>query len=50
VVLFFVHIPFMVNHTFNAVPTERLKHYNPGLLILWMTCWGFGFKSYDLVR
>jgi len=22
--------------------------YNPSLLILWMTCWGFGFKSYDL--
>jgi len=21
--------------------------YNPSLLILWMTCWGFGFKSYD---
>jgi len=21
---------------------------NPSLLILWMTCWGFGFKSYDL--
>jgi len=20
--------------------------YNPSLLILWMTCWGFGFKSY----
>jgi len=22
--------------------------YNPSLLILWMTCWGFGFKSYDV--
>jgi len=22
-VLFFVHIPFMVNRTFNATPTER---------------------------
>jgi len=22
--------------------------YNPSLLILWMTCWGFEFKSYDL--
>jgi len=22
--------------------------YNPSLLILWMTCWVFGFKSYDL--
>jgi len=22
--------------------------YNPSLLILWMTCWGFSFKSYDL--
>jgi len=20
--------------------------YNPSILILWMTCWGFGFKSY----
>ena len=24
-VLFFAHIPFMVNHTFNAMPTERLQ-------------------------
>jgi len=22
--------------------------YNLCLLILWMTCWGFGIKSYDL--
>jgi len=22
--------------------------YNLSLLILWMTCWCFGFKSYDL--
>ena len=22
--------------------------YNPSLLILWMTCWGFGFKSCDV--
>ena len=22
--------------------------YNPSLLILWMTCWGFGFKSCEL--
>jgi len=22
--------------------------YNPSLLIPWMTCWGFWFKSYDL--
>jgi len=25
-VLFFMHIPFMVNRTFNATPTERLQH------------------------
>ena len=24
--LFFAHIPFVVNRTFNAMPTERLKH------------------------
>ena len=22
--------------------------YNMSLLILWMTCWGFGFRNYDL--
>jgi len=22
--------------------------YNPSLLILWMTCWGFGLKNYDV--
>ena len=26
-VLFFTHIPFVVNHTFNATPPERLQHY-----------------------
>ena len=26
---------------------EKLS-YNPSLLILWMTCWGFGFKSCDV--
>jgi len=26
-VLFFMHIPFVVNHTFKATPTERLQHY-----------------------
>jgi len=25
-VLFFAHIPFVVNHTFNATLTERLQH------------------------
>ena len=25
----------------------KLGH-NPSLLILWMTCWGFGFKNYDV--
>jgi len=28
-VLFFAHIPFMVNHTFNATPTERLQQWEP---------------------
>jgi len=27
VVLFFAHIPLVVNHTFKATPTERLQHY-----------------------
>ena len=26
-VLFFVHIPFVVDHTFSAIPTERLQQY-----------------------
>jgi len=26
-VLFFAHIPFVVNRTFNATPIERLQHY-----------------------
>jgi len=26
VVLFFAHIPFVVNHTFNATPAESLQH------------------------
>jgi len=27
-VLFFTHIPFVVNHTFNATSPERLQHYH----------------------
>jgi len=27
VVLFFAHIPFVVNRAFNATPTEKLQHY-----------------------
>jgi len=27
ILLFFVHIPFVVNHTFNTTPPERLQHY-----------------------
>ena len=27
---------------------HRKLGYNPSLLILWMTCWVFSFKSYDL--
>jgi len=26
ILLFFAHIPFVVNHTFNATPTDRLQH------------------------
>jgi len=26
-VLFFTHIPFVVNHTINATPPERLQHH-----------------------
>jgi len=26
-VLFFTHIPFVVNHTINETPPERLQHY-----------------------
>jgi len=26
--LFFAHISFVVNRTFNATPTERLQHYH----------------------
>jgi len=26
-VLFFMHIPFVVNHTINATPPERLQHH-----------------------
>jgi len=28
-VLFFTHIPFVVNHTFNTTPPERLQHQAP---------------------
>jgi len=27
--LFFTHIPFVVNHTINATPPERLQHLIP---------------------
>jgi len=27
-VLFFTHMPFVVNHTINATPPERLQQYN----------------------
>jgi len=33
-VLFFKHIPFMVNHTNNATPPERLQHYLSSLNLL----------------
>jgi len=28
ILLFFMHIPFMVNHTINATPLERLQQYD----------------------
>jgi len=33
-VLFFMHIPFVVNHTINAMPLERLQQYLPVLPLL----------------
>jgi len=39
-VLFFAHIPFVVNHTFNATPPERLQRYlqryGDRLRVLWV--------------
>ena len=32
-VLFFTHIPFVVNHTINATPPERLQHGLSGLML-----------------
>jgi len=29
IVFFFTHIPFLVNHTFNATPPERLQQHPP---------------------
>jgi len=34
-VLFFAHIPFVVNHTFNATPPERLQHC---CMLGWKSC------------
>jgi len=34
-VLFFTHIPFVVNHTFNATPPERLQHYHQATYYCW---------------
>jgi len=33
VVLFFTHIPFVVNHTINARPPERLQQFEPFLYL-----------------
>jgi len=30
--LFFAHIPFVVNHTINATPPKRLQHCNENLM------------------
>ena len=41
VVLFFTHIPFVVNHTINATPPERLQHYqiNKFFIIIIIFSW-----------
>ena len=33
-VLFFTHIPFVVNHTINATPPERLQHNQAEVLVV----------------
>jgi len=39
-VLFFTHIPFVVNHTINVTPPERLQHYEVTVVICqkFVTC------------
>jgi len=42
--LFFAHIPFAVNHTINATPTERLQHSPPServFLLFWQWSWNW---------
>ena len=38
-VLFFTHIPFMVNHTINATPPERLQQYQTCTGVACINCW-----------
>jgi len=37
-VLFFTHIPFVVNHIIDATPPERLQQYRVYLLIIAQFC------------
>ena len=56
-VLFFTHIPFVVNHTINATPPERLQHYFTGdilaatdrveLLCCQLKIWSRGMTQYS---
>ena len=36
--LFFVHIPFMVNRTFNSTPIKRLEQMHSMLVLQWNIC------------
>jgi len=60
-VLFFTHIPFVVNHTINATPPERLQqcytfsgkqdikyNFSNGFLVLSALYQGFGTEQYIL--
>jgi len=54
-VLFFTHIPFVVNHTFNATPPERLQHHQQSCSILSSNVWEiqvflFMFISFETLR
>ena len=49
ILLFFVHIPFVVNHTFNAMPPERLRQH-PLLLTTNRTVWTFFLWRLHLAR
>ena len=44
-VLFFTHIPFVVNHTFNATSPERLKHYLHNR-VQYVCCWSIHIRTW----